>query len=154
MHFRQLLQIKRKEICLGRSLESSFRAAKSQTFFIFFCKFYRSEVFAGKRHFYGTLGQSPVPIPAVLLRYQKIYVCNNLNHIDQNAIHKQSLHFFPVITINFIFINKITIFDHRASISHDILSEYRRKIQILILLIVYLILQIVASSKPLMIWIS
>ena len=110
VHFRQLLQIKRREICLGRSLESSFRCQVTDVF-IFFCKFYRSEVFAGKRHFYGTLGQSPVPIPAVLLRYQKIYVCNNLNHIDQNATHKQSLQFFPVITINFIFINKITIFD-------------------------------------------
>ena len=110
MHFRQLLQIKRREICLGRSLESSFFAAKSQTFLSSFVSLSKRS-FRWQAPFYGTLGQSPVPIPAVLLRYQKIYVCNNLNHIDQNATHKQSLQFFPVITINFIFINKITIFD-------------------------------------------
>ena len=110
VHFRQLLQIKRKRDLFRKEFESSFRAAKSQTFFIFFCKFYRSEVFAGKRHFYGTLGQSPA-YTCGASSISKIYVCNNLNHIDQNATHKQSLQFFPVITINFIFINKITIFD-------------------------------------------
>ena len=111
VHFRQLLQIKRKRDLFRKEFESSFRAAKSQTFFIFFVSFIEAK-------FSLASAISTAHWDKVLRLYlrcffdiKKFYVCNNLNHIDQNATHKQSLQFFPVITINFIFINKITIFD-------------------------------------------
>ena len=111
VHFRQLLQIKRKRDLFRKEFESSFRAAKSQTFFIFFCKFYRRK-FSLASAISTAHWDKVLPYTCGASSISKIYVCNNLNHIDQNATHKQSLQFFfPVITINFIFINKITIFD-------------------------------------------
>ena len=111
VHFRQLLQIKRKEICLGRSLESSFRAAKSQTFLSSFVSFIEAKFSLASAISTAHWDKVPCLYLQCFFDIKKIYVCNNLNHIDQNATHKQSLQFFPVITINFIFINKITIFD-------------------------------------------